>query len=677
MTTTEDLENKLWQQAMLRFDHAGSRPDLDSRVLIVWTRVEISKQLRSDIAESWRKRSKLAEVSIQFVVRPELSTELEVAAKRMDLDDRSADDEAVSGWDPRSHVLSVTSGNEELQYLIEPSQDWLPLGRIAPSEATGPGAFLPVTWATVPSGELLRYRFHRDELTILRNPVRTGATTGSDAIEVLADGEPLGLRQEVTLVDGAVLELQYRGAEGRAALRLEFNHWNSADLADGFNPNPIPGLQLDITGPRNRVITVAPPSPDTEIRLREFPVFSHSRERQSLPAAVLICTGLDRDNRSWHVKIYRCVTGAHARILRQFLTRQAELTATAARSSARPPMVEVYIADVATTPEDMVVTSFDPEPKPGAAKPRRPAGSVANDDVLASWFGIPEGPGADCYIVALSPLLEPVSFPYRRDNSAPVDRQLEYLEPLARALDASHQAGIAHGDIKSDHLCRRTTDDLSYILIDGDSVVRVDANPVTVRPTQAYAAPSLIALMHNLSAVDERPARTSDRFAFALLVVAAIADTERLADLIKQRPHVKGPVDDPKVAREVIRGFWDPEWWAFADVLADGLDSVKLRDDDYRLADWIARLRSTPAGGGSKVPPVVEVEVVHRDELARIYTDLTGSHRAEIDAALVIALYRERRKLARRAYTITLIKALVTLALFISPVIYVLGRMDF
>ncbi|MEV6072034.1 hypothetical protein AB0L82_36310 [Nocardia sp. NPDC052001] len=647
MTIAQEYEEQLWARAVEEFRLAGSRPDLDSTSVVVWTRAEISDQLRTAIRESFRTQSGSDTMSLQFMVRPDLDRDLAVGLSPTRRVEGGV--VAVPVWDSQSHVLAVISEGREQHYLIVPSHSWQVLGRVSPTDPTvrTGAALLPSRWDAVPRGALLSYRFHGGRLVLVRSHDRVTDAPGVDKVEITVGGRLLAPGEESTLSAGEAIELSYAVAHGVAGVRLEFNHWRSVDLADGLVARPESDRTIDIAEQGQPVVTVRPPESGTPIRLRDFPVPSSDGERHPLTARVLTCEGVDSDGTRVHVKIYRCVTSAHARFLRQILTEQARLTGVIAALSTVPAMVRVRIAEIGVAQQEQGATRIV---RSTGDRPHR-ASPTADDELLTSWFGIDTGPGLDCYIVALSPYLTPIEFPAVRENQAPVVDQLVYLKPLAQGLDACHGLGIAHGDITVRHLCRRGGQDLSYILVDGDSVARTDADVSTVRTSLKYAAPSLLARMYDKSGTDPRLLRTSDRFAFALVVVAAVADLERLARLIGRRPDEFGVVDRPGAAAAVIGEFWDPEWAMFADVLARGLDEHRLSADDHLLAEWIQRLIDAKPIALENVSPRDEPsKLVYRAQLERIHADARNRHKSEVDEVVAAGLTREYRELAARAY---------------------------
>jgi len=651
MSSTAELEEGLWLQAVRQFDLIRKRPDFDNRVVIVWTRAELSEHLEEQISHYCLRRLGPDQVSIRFAVRANQRMDLRVSATAEDVDASDAGPADSGGLAADTQVLSVTVGTEALGFAIEPSESWSPFGRFDTVAAqTRPGVYLPAASSVVPRGELLVYRFHRGVLTLTRTRDRADADApGAGPVTVHVDGRALVPGDDVTMTSDSSLDLVYEGRGGASALRLELTPAYSTDLFNGSVPNPLPGHQLLVPGPGSAVIAVDPPARTSRIKLAEFPIAATTVRRGDsgrLHAQVLICTGVDDRGAGWHVKIYRCLTAAHARIVRRILTTQADLAEEARIISHSPAIVEVRIAEIGVPTGAALETTVAPQPE-HRDEP------VDVDVLLASWFGIPSGPGVDCYAVALSPLLKTVTFPSVRDNPAPVLDQLAYLAPLARGLDDCHRAGVAHGDIKADNLCRRGPEDSSYILVDIDSVSRIDAAVPTHRTTWEYAAPTLLEQRFGPTGSDAVPIRTSDRFAFALLVVAAVADSRRRDELVVRRPQAKSVVDAVQTARQAVQSFWGPEWSRFAGVLAEGFDERKILDDNLRLAEWIERLASTGPGPGKRGaigPPIPEAELVHPVELTRLHRAVQNHSKADVDEALRTELREMRLELARRAY---------------------------
>ena len=134
------------------------------------------------------------------------------------------------------------------------------------------------------------------------------------------------------------------------------------------------------------------------------------------------------------------------------------------------------------------------------------------------------GPAAGAEVFLALPLLRPLA---QRAS----DLELPALQEAAEALEAVHEAGVVHGDVKPENVMQDA--DHRVILADFSHSVRVGEGPAGRRGTEGYIAPEL--------SRGHIPSPASDLYSFGVMVY------ERL---FGQRPDLQGPL--PAVFQQVF-----------------------------------------------------------------------------------------------------------------------------
>ncbi|EWC59964.1 hypothetical protein UO65_4744 [Actinokineospora spheciospongiae] len=556
----------------------------------------------------------------------------------------------------RQRLLTFAFGGLRFDYLLaEPADRWLPLQRPADRRG-GIGFVLPQSMAAVPSGPLLSLRMVDGELMARR-------TWERPEIAVLVNDALLHPNLETGLAVAPRGWIGYQLADtGQALSRLEYElaDWAPASPTQAGTPDTGDGSAHEVwltVDNETHPLRIAPPEPGNRAAERRFPIQSASPDGHSphLDVQVLYTRGQWRGPREdqWHVKVYRCATPQHADQLRRYLRTQAALVDTANAAVGGTGQAPPW----AVAPVTLV--------QPGAdyrGELRRTELAVTDRDVsddpenrLSAWFGVPEQPQPHCYVIAVSPMLRKVGW---ADSSlrrvAPGLEQLDDLVSLAQGLDRLHELGIAHCDVKPENVCRNQRDSggTGYVLIDSDAVCRTVERLVDLRLTPTYAAPRIMSQWRR-SYDGQTPAdlREHDRFGFALVVLGALAGSDRVAFLVQDDEDGRRPIDQPTVVTDAIRTWWpDPRWARFTEVLAAPFQYDALVGDQWSAVGWLreldalgvpapepvaeqvapvfageyaghlhrirAEVRSTPRGLNAWVPAVLERVAAHQDEIA-------------------------------------------------------------
>ncbi|MGW3966552.1 hypothetical protein ACWED2_42520 [Amycolatopsis sp. NPDC005003] len=594
---------------------------------------------------------------------------------------------------------------QDLQFhdLLVEGAGWVPLGRsrLAGGEF---GIELPDSLNTVPRDSLLELRCESAGLRVRRTWVRPEIAVEVGGA-VLSPGDAGG---RAIAPDGEITYAEPNG-RGTTALAYRLTEWQDGVLEPGGVPQ-LTGEEPFEVWLRYfgawRHFQVAPPEAAPE--QREFPVRGALR-KVTVEVEYTTATSPQEPEARWHVKIYRCATPQQARLLRRELQAQVTLIdrvnaavgGGSARAAAWP------IVPVAVVPEDW--ESLAAETSPTSYHAGRT--SVVDNPVnrLSAWFGVPNSPRTDCYVLVVSPLLQTKPWAKSTDPSrrVPGIEELPPLRRLAEGLDRCHAARIVHVDIKPQNVGWLQTVDgtPAYVLLDGDSVrsldeLSLDSGP---RATYSYAHPDVKLWMW------EQVSRTGpvadsgatrpltpggheqrypgpelpdlvahDRFGFALVVLCAIAGIDRLHRLLPSMESATGLIDDGEATAAEILGYWpEPRWRAFAEELAEPFRTGAFGSGDHWATEWIDRLlRAESDHGGGTGPPDVRPRAggKYGHRVDAVWDEVTQHGRftpAEPAATVVEALARHRRAVAVRAFAQTVVPVGLVLVVLAALVVLV------
>ncbi len=424
-------------------------------------------------------------------------------------------------------LLVLGADGLEFHFLLEPGHDRIPLLRPA-TGYDGTGLLLPQSLSDVPHGHLVDLSFTDGRVRAHRAPERADYTVEVDGIPLDADG--------VDLAESGELRFSARIGTGSRTLAYELAGWNDAvpspgagaDVLDGA-PHPTESADPGSPG----ALLVQPPAAGTKATTRRFPL---PTGRSDVPVhdvhvQVLYTTAVHPTSKeSSHIKIYRCATPQHAAYLRRHLATQAGLVRQANAVAGRPGERAWAVAPIhlvaATPPPDVLTARADPAAVRGNAENR-----------LSAWFGVPDQPQPDCFVIVASPLLKPVGWAgHKQLGIAPSGTQLSALSALAAGVDQLHDLGVAHCDVKPQNVCHHldAAGRSLYVLVDGDAVTRIGGPAAALRFTPGYASAEVIRAAQRFRAPghDVIDVREHDRFGFVLVVLTALIGIDKVDALL-------------------------------------------------------------------------------------------------------------------------------------------------
>lgn len=615
MTRTIGIPERQLQVAAEQFGRLRrAHPDVASQLLVITTRERLSPQLSQQIAENWRMQVGNRDAPIQFreddhVGPADIHVRSEADGDRTEMLP-PAPIGSTYGWDPRSRVVSIQGDDASIpfNFLLQPGADgqWSTIFGGFDKNAKGTrlmaGSALPEQavidcrldfGGSGGSRLLLRNSGSVPSLTIEMDgrvlPPHSGTTVeGDNVYAVLTTTHPDGRTWRTLISTRPVSQF---------TLELGVQQDLRREVLDIDHPG---GFQVQVDGPAQ-----------SGGHLRDFAIVGPTGGASTLDASVITTTGRGQD-RQWHVKIYRCATRGHAEALRGFLNHQTKLLG----SAPSPYLPEVVIAGL----DSATPTMLAPDPEAGSGLISQ---STDTGRGLAGWFGVPSTGDLSAYVAVLSPALQQMKW-HVGDSELrnPPQFSLSRFDSMAKALDALHDAGVAHGDIKSDNVCLRGDQEGKPLaLVDADSVIALRANPRDARATWSKAAPGLIRAKRGQSTGDPAVLRTNDRFAFALLILQVMIDNQTFRQWTPQT--FPRPVDNIELVRAHLRAAWGPQWNTLIVELTNGLDERYWRDDQRRLYSWLESVATIPPGGVPAVIPPESRSVYARqhDELRSLTTE--------------------------------------------------------
>jgi len=550
-----------------------------------------------------------------------------------------------AGGEPRLLVLGFDG--IEFHFLLEPGHDWLPLLR-PHAGYDGLGLLLPETLSDVPHGHLV-------DLSYADGVLRARRAAERPDYAVSVNGVPLDGAGVAVAEHGEVLFDSRTGA-GSRALAYELVDWTDevpsagagADVLDGA---PHPTESADPANPGG--LLVAPPRPGAKAGLRRFPLPTGRADVRVRDVHVQVlhttATHVGSAERS-HVKIYRCATPQHAAYLRRHLATQAGLVRQANAVAGRPGERAWAVAPIqlvaATPPPEVLTTRADPAALRGAAEHR-----------LSAWFGVPDQPQPDCFVIVASPLLEPVGWAgYEQLGKAPSGGQLDALAPLAAGVDRLHFLGVAHCDIKPQNVCHHLDAQgrSGYVLVDGDAITRSGGPVAELRFTPEYASAEVIRAARRVRAPgrDSIDVREHDRFGFVLVVLTALIGVDKVDALLRGGADGRRPVDSVAIVEDTLASAWDPEWSRFVAELVGPFRPGALLDDGWSAKAWLERLSTlwSPQERERVADPDRVAAGRYGREVTALRADLRALAWAEWREELVARTRAAQLVVARREY---------------------------
>lgn len=409
-------------------------------------------------------------------------------------------------------------------------------------------------------------------------------------VDVDVDGAPMSVGMPPRLLgDSGMLTFRSTGRPEPHRLGYRFVDVDHRRLHAGFTSGDPTPMALDMVARRREVrLLVEPPPLDMPIRLKEFPV-PVPGQADVMRVEILYSTAVtddDPDDR-WHVKLYGCATPQHAALLRGYLRAQSKLIPKV-NAAARSAGVEGEVLAPVFLAPPLSETKIVRET--GLRTPDLDPDVVAEAERLSMWFGSPDVPQPDSYVVVASPLLEPVRWPQTCD--APDLDALTALEPVAHALALCHERRTLHGDVTPQNVC---ADDNGYVLVDGDAITPLESVHL-LRRNVYYTSRAVSELVEG----QRRPRRDGpgfdfrehDRFGFALLVLTALAGSGTTTSLLTPDGDVRD-IDDPDLVASELQDQWrdDHSWTRLIAELTAPFrrDALQQEWDPVR---WLDRLRS-------------------------------------------------------------------------------------
>ncbi|GAA3883064.1 hypothetical protein GCM10022243_54600 [Saccharothrix violaceirubra] len=629
----------------------------DERVprVVVRTRVSLDGEAQADIRAAVREvRSTFGDGDGRVRVSFELSADaadpcdVECTVPGVERPEPEAEPEPEV-LDASARLLVLGFDGVEFHFLLEPGRDWLPLLRPA-AGYDGTGLLLPQALSDVPHGHLVDLSFAGGVLRARRASERPDYAVSVNGTNLVPEGAAIP-------ESGEVLFASLTGS-GSRALTYELLAWSDevpspgtgADVLDGA---PHPTESADPANPG--ALLVQPPAAGTKSAARRFPLPTGRTDApvHDLHVQVLYTTATHpgSSDRS-HVKIYRCATPQHAAYLRRHLATQAGLVRQANAVAGRPGERTWSVAPihlVAVTPAPQVLTArADPSSVTTNAENR-----------LSAWFGVPDQPQPDCFVIVASPLLEPVGWAgHEQLGTAPSGGQLSALAALAAGVDHLHFLGVAHCDIKPQNVCHHLDAQGRgvYVLVDGDAITRTGGPVAALRFTPEYASAEVIRAAQRVRAPGREviDVREHDRFGFVLVVLTALVGIDKV-DALLRGAYGKRPVDSISMVEEAVADLWSTRWDRFTEELIRPLRPGTLLDDEWSAKAWLDRLSALWS-------PEQEQRVVEADrvavgtygrEVTAIRTGVQDERApawAEWRAELVNRIRAHQQLVARRVY---------------------------
>ncbi|CCH32262.1 hypothetical protein ABZ816_34115 [Actinosynnema sp. NPDC047251] len=639
---------------------AESVPLADEQVpeVLVRTRVGLPAEAWSDI------RSAVREIRATFGDGDgRIRVEFDVAADAVEPCDvtcampkpRAAEPEPAAQAAPgapadEAWLLVLGADGLEFHFLLEPGPDRVPLLRPG-AGYDGTGLLLPQSLSDVPHGHLVDLSFAGGRVRAHRVPDRADYTVEVDGVELDAAG--------IGLAESGELRFAARNGSAARTLTYELAGWNDAVPSAGTGADVLDGgqYQTESADPGSPgALWIQPPAPGTKATTRRFPL---PTGRSDVPVhdvhvQVLYTTAQHPVTKEpSHIKIYRCATPQHAGYLRRHLATQAGLVRQANAVAGRPGERSWAVAPIhlvaATPPPEVLTARADPAAVRGGAENR-----------LSAWFGVPDQPQPDCFVIVASPLLQPVGWAgHDKLGTAPSGAPLSALSALAAGVDQLHDLGVAHCDVKPQNVCHHldAAGQSRYVLVDGDAVTRIGGPAAALRFTPGYASAEVIRAAGRFRAPghDVIDVREHDRFGFVLVVLTALIGIDKV-DALLRGPVGKRPVDSVSTVLDTLNA-WPAEWSTFKQALVAPLRPNALLDPDWSAKAWLDRLvalRSpapgpapTSAGGarvanGSYGNEVTAIRTALRDDRAPAW--------AEWREELVTRIRAQQQVVARRVY---------------------------
>ena len=569
----------------------------------------------------------LRSVSVRFLVAEQRVAKQAVAVRVLpDEDDEAAPEESDRFL---ARQLILTQGALRAQVLLVVDDRPRPLMRRGDHDHDTVDPFddvlLPDQFDDVPRGRLLEVvrRDGQDGVAVLRGADRPEVVVAADGMDLVRGAMPHPLRTSGAITfrpDGtnAAYVLEYELVE--PDFHRLFSGTSSAD------PTP---MSLDMVARGREVrLLVDPPPLDTPIRFKEFPVAMPGLG-DTMDVEILY-TEAETDGepeQRWHVKLYACPTPQHALRLRRYLRDQSRIvpkvnSAARALGAAGRPMAPVYVAPPLTETRltrETATRRADVDPAVFAEAER-----------LAIWFGSPDVPQPDSYVVVVSPLLEPVW--WAATSESPHLDALADLRPIAQAVRACHEQKVLHGDVTPQNVC---SDDDGLVLVDGDAITPLDKGRL-VRRTAYYTSRAVLdQLEGRVVAAPQRPAfdfREHDRFGFAVLALTALAGTGPTNALLTPYGRSRD-IDDPDLVASELQDQWSDERWPELinrlaepfrpEVLQQAWDPVQWLDELVRAAE-ADQARALARNVGPVVVTLLERRLLEEDRRAERLLRLWG-----------------------------------------------------
>jgi hypothetical protein len=546
----------------------------------------------------------LGSVSVVFLIAEQRIAKQSVQVRVVPDQDQDATRADVKP--PLARQLVLAQGTLRAQVLVVVDDEPRPLIRRDHGDPVAAGS---LQWVQVPD----RFDVPRGALLYL---IRHDGPDGQPAVAVLRSEE----RPDVTVAVGDTALVPgsppfLLGDDGEVAFHVEgrpipyrleyrFVEPGHRRLFSGDTSGDPTPMSLDMVARRREVrLLIEPPPLHEPIRLKEFPV-PVPGQGDVMRVEILYSTAVTESDpeEQWHVKLYACATPQHAALLRRYLRTQARLITKvngAARDAGGEGQViaPVFLAPPLTETKAVRETGLRmPAPDPEVA---------VEAERLSIWFGSPDVPQPDSFVVVASPLLEPVRWPMTCES--PDLDALTALEPVARALSLCHAQGALHGDVTPQNVC---ADDNGYVLVDGDAITPLDSGYL-LRRNVYYTSRSVSDLVEGRRT--SRPdgpgfdLREHDRFGFALLALTALAGSGTTNSLLVADGGVRD-VDDPDLVVGELQDQWRDEqpWPHLIAELTAPLRRGVLQEN-WDPVSWLDRLRSAAAddlAGGDRVPSI-------------------------------------------------------------------------
>ncbi|GAA3398208.1 hypothetical protein [Cryptosporangium minutisporangium] len=376
-------------------------------------------------------------------------------------------------------------------------------------------------------------------------------------------------------------------------------------------------------------VDVAPPDNRQSV-VRKYPIPADGEhDAQLISAHVLYTRGLTAEAlpaqvgraglrgeraqlpfKNWFVKAYWCATPVEAHWLMRHFKQQSsdvlDANTTLNGTALRPPwaVAPVWVVPALTHQSvQQVATTHLGADAEGIFE--------TSDARLWSWFGRDDNPQPEnCFLVLTRYLPEPM--PFIEAGAVPRTDRLQELEAVARGIDACHQAGIAHCDIKPDNVRSYSVGAVeSFVLIDADAVLRLDSRPQDIRLTLPYTHPELAAAIRACRPITPEVLKAHDRYGFALVALGAVAGTATADAVIGRAARDPSPITGDEI-RVMLRSAWGTEWDGVIDPLVQPFDEPFDEYGNWSAEQWISDVLNgqttpgTPSLATGPPPPPVD-----------------------------------------------------------------------